>query len=73
MIIQHSSDYRFASVINDSEIKQVKEFRNLGHKLFATNEETADLRWVVIEKNKLLLTSTRIPYHMKTKHRCHKE
>ena len=45
----------------------------LGHKLSATNDETEAVKhriglgWVTFEKDKLLVTSTRVPYHIETK------
>ena len=59
--------------VNGKQLKQVNEFVYLGHKLSATNDGTVavihriSLGWVAFEKNKLLLTSTRVPYNIKTK------
>ena len=57
--------------INSKPIKKVNEFVYLGHKLSATNDGTATVKhrigqgWAAFEKNKVLLTSKRVPYHIK--------
>ena len=57
--------------INGKPIKQVNEFVYLGHKLSATNDRTVAvkhrirLRWAAFEKNKVLLTSKKVPYRIK--------
>ena len=54
-------------------IKQVSEFIYLGHKLSSTNNGTVAVKhriglgWAAFEKNKTLLVSKRIPYHIKKK------
>ena len=59
--------------INGKQIKQVNQFAYLGHKLSATNDGTPAVKhriglgWAAFEKNKILLTSTRVPYHIKAK------
>ena len=55
------------------QIKQVKEFIYLGHKLSTTNDGSVavqhriGLGWAAFEKNKDILTSTRVPYQIKSK------
>ena len=63
--------------IDGKQIKQVNEFVYLGHKLSATNDGTAAVKhriglgWIAFVKNKLLLTSTRVRYHIKQKFSIH--
>ena len=53
-------------------IKQVSEFVYLGHKLSSINDGTASVKyriglgWAAFVKNKELLTSKRVPYHIKS-------
>ena len=57
--------------INGKPIKQVNEFVYLCHTLSATNDGTAAVKhriglgWAAFEKNKILLTSKRVPYRIK--------
>ena len=59
--------------IYNKQIKQVNDFIYLGHKLSSTNNGAAavqhriGLGWASFSKYKLLLTSPRIPYHIKNK------
>ena len=54
-------------------IKQASKFIYLGQKLSSTNDGTAAVKyriglgWAAFEKNKNLLVSKRIPYHIKMK------
>ena len=58
--------------INGKQIKQVTEFVYLGHKLLCTNDGTAAVKhrigfgWAAFENNKIMLTSKRIPYRIKS-------
>ena len=59
--------------IYDKTIEQVSEFVYLGHKLSSTNDGSVavshriGLGWAAFEKNKELLTSKRVPLHIKSK------
>ena len=59
--------------INGKQIKQVDTFVYLGHKLSAKNDGAVAVKhriglgWAAFEKNKSMLTSRRIPYHIKSK------
>ena len=59
--------------VNGKQIKQVNEFVYPSYKLSATSNGTVAVKhriglgWVALEKNKLLLSSTRCSYHIKTK------
>ena len=56
--------------INGKQVKQVNQFFYIGHKISATNDGTAAVKhriglgWAAFEKNKILLTSKRVPYHI---------
>ena len=58
---------------NGKQIKQVDTFVYLGNKLSANNDGAVAVKhriglgWAVFEKNKSMLTSRRIPYHIKSK------
>ena len=57
--------------IYDKPIKQVTEFVYLGHKLSATNDGSTAVKhrialgWAAFSRNKQLLTSRRVPLHVK--------
>ena len=59
--------------IYNKQVKQVNDFIYLGHKLSSTNNGAASIQhiiglgWASFSKYKLLLTSPRIPYHIKNK------
>ena len=59
--------------INGQKIEQVKEFIYLGHKVSSVNDGSAavqhriGLGWAAFQKNKKILTSKRVPYHIKAK------
>ena len=54
-------------------VKQVSELVYLGYKLSASNDGTVAIKhriglgWAAFEKNKHILTSNRVPYHVKSK------
>ena len=59
--------------IYDKPIKQVTEFVYLGHKLSATNDGSTAVKhrialgWAAFSRNKQLLTSRRVPMHVKAR------
>ena len=59
--------------IDGKQIKQVSLFAYLGHNLSCTNDGTAAVKhriglgWAAFKKNKVLLTSKRVPYAIKAK------
>ena len=59
--------------IDNKLIEQVDTFIYLGHKLSSTNngpvavQHRIELGWASFSKHKLLLTSSRVPYHIKKK------
>ena len=64
---------KFHLTINGKIVKQVSEFVYLGYKLSASNDGTVAIKhriglgWAAFEKNKHILTSNRVPYHVKSK------
>jgi hypothetical protein len=67
------SDEPFNITIYGKPLEQVTEFIYLGHKLSSNNNDLIavqhriGLGWAAFEKNKTILTSPRVPYHIKAK------